>query len=103
VGHRFEALPANVRIALDIPATAPIDSLGPCGKNRPTFLSVRCNLGNERMSAVEKAKVIFTRHQELRGFLLLSVVMAPVLAVMIVAGYGFLVWFYQLMAGPPGG
>ena len=52
---------------------------------------------------MEKAKVIFTRHQELRGFLLLSVVMAPVLAVMIVAGYGFLVWFYQLMAGPPGG
>jgi nitrate reductase NapE len=28
--------------------------------------------------------------------------MAPVLSVIIVAGYGFLVWFYQLIAGPPG-
>jgi periplasmic nitrate reductase NapE len=51
---------------------------------------------------VEKANENFTKVQELRSFLFLSVVMAPVLAVMIVAGYGFLVWFYQLFAGPPG-
>ena len=44
----------------------------------------------------------FTRMQELRSFLFLSVVMAPVLAVMIVAGYGFIVWMIQLVAGPPG-
>jgi len=43
-----------------------------------------------------------TRAQELRAFLALSVVLAPVLAVGLVAGYGFLVWMYQLMAGPPG-
>jgi len=43
-----------------------------------------------------------TRQQELRAFLLLSVVMAPVLAVLIVSGYGFLVWMFQLIAGPPG-
>jgi nitrate reductase NapE len=43
-----------------------------------------------------------TPAQELRTFLLLSVVLAPVLAVGIVAGYGFLVWMYQLFAGPPG-
>jgi nitrate reductase NapE len=43
-----------------------------------------------------------TRAQELRGFLLLSVVMAPVLAVIVVGGYGFLVWMLQLLAGPPG-
>jgi nitrate reductase NapE len=43
-----------------------------------------------------------TRSQELRTFLLLSVVLAPVLAVGVVAGYGFLVWMYQLFAGPPG-
>ena len=35
-------------------------------------------------------------------FLLLTVVLAPVLAVMVVGGYGFLVWMYQLVAGPPG-
>ena len=45
----------------------------------------------------------FTKGQELRSFLFLSVVMAPVLAGIIVAGYGFLVWMYQLLlAGPPG-
>ncbi len=43
-----------------------------------------------------------SRAQELRSFLFLSVVMAPVLAVIVVSGYGFLVWMLQLMAGPPG-
>jgi len=28
-------------------------------------------------------------------------VLAPILAVIIVAGYGFAVWMYQLIAGPP--
>ena len=43
-----------------------------------------------------------TRAQELRSFLLLSVVLAPVLAVIIVSGYGFLVWMLQILTGPPG-
>jgi periplasmic nitrate reductase NapE len=43
-----------------------------------------------------------TKAQELRAFLTLSVVLAPVLAFALVAGYGFLVWMYQLFAGPPG-
>ena len=43
-----------------------------------------------------------SRGQELSLFLLLTVVLAPVLAVAIVGGYGFLVWMYQLIAGPPG-
>jgi periplasmic nitrate reductase NapE len=43
-----------------------------------------------------------TKSQELRAFLLLAVVMAPVAAVLLVSGYGFLVWMYQLFAGPPG-
>ena len=47
-------------------------------------------------------KITFTKSQELRSFLFLSVVMAPVIAGAIVAGYGFLVWMYQLFAGPPG-
>ena len=42
-----------------------------------------------------------TRSEELRSFLFFTVVMAPVLAVMIVGGYGFLVWMVQLVAGPP--
>ncbi|RZJ09656.1 MAG: periplasmic nitrate reductase, NapE protein [Rubrivivax sp.] len=43
-----------------------------------------------------------TRTEELRSFLFLSVVTAPVLAGMLVAGYGFVVWVYQMFAGPPG-
>jgi len=43
-----------------------------------------------------------TRAQELRAFLALSVVLAPVLAVAIVASYGLVVWMIQLVAGPPG-
>lgn len=51
---------------------------------------------------VEEGDAPFTRSQELKSFLFLSVVMAPILAGAIVAGYGFLVWMYQVIAGPPG-
>jgi periplasmic nitrate reductase NapE len=43
-----------------------------------------------------------TRAEELRSVLFLSIVMAPVLAVMLVGGYGFLIWMVQLVTGPPG-
>jgi len=52
---------------------------------------------------VEPKNESLTKTQEWRSFLFLSVVMAPVLAVIIVAGWGFLVWMFQLVAGPPGG
>ena len=42
------------------------------------------------------------KRRELRAFLFLTIVLAPVLSVVIVGGFGFLVWMYQLMAGPPG-
>lgn len=45
---------------------------------------------------------LHSKAQELRAFLVLSVVLAPVLAVGVVAGYGFLVWIVQMIAGPPG-
>jgi nitrate reductase NapE len=48
------------------------------------------------------AKPPSTRQEEFRSFLFFTVVMAPVLAVLIVAGYGFAVWMYQIVAGPPG-
>ena len=51
---------------------------------------------------MEDSKTTLTKAQELRGFLFLSVVMAPVLAVVLVSGYGFIVWMFQLVAGPPG-
>jgi nitrate reductase NapE len=45
----------------------------------------------------------FTKAQELRSFLFLTVVMAPVLTVLVVSGYGLLVWMVQLIGGPPTG
>lgn len=51
---------------------------------------------------MDEANSPHSRSQELRAFLFLSVVLAPVLAVAVVSGYGFLVWMYQLFAGPPG-
>lgn len=37
------------------------------------------------------------------AFLLLTAVVFPLLAVMLVAGYGFIVWIWQMFAGPPTG
>ena len=42
-----------------------------------------------------------TRQEELRSFLFFTVFMAPVIAVLLVAGYGFAVWMAQLIGGPP--
>lgn len=41
------------------------------------------------------------KRRELAVFIFLTFVLAPLLAVVIVAGYGFLVWIYQMVAGPP--
>jgi nitrate reductase NapE len=35
------------------------------------------------------------RREEFRSWLFLTVIMAPVLAVLIVSGYGFVVWMLQ--------
>lgn len=43
-----------------------------------------------------------TKRRELRLFLFLTIVLFPVLAVGIVAAYGFMVWMWQLVSGPPG-
>ena len=43
-----------------------------------------------------------TKTEETRSLIFLAVVMAPMVSVMIVGGFGFLVWMYQLLAGPPG-
>ena len=45
----------------------------------------------------------YTKAQELRSFLFLTVVMAPAVTVIFIAGYGFVIWMYQIIAGPPTG
>jgi nitrate reductase NapE len=42
------------------------------------------------------------RRREWAVFVALAFGLAPVLAVLIVATYGFGVWFFQMIAGPPG-
>ena len=44
---------------------------------------------------------IASKKQERLAFLLLAVLLAPVLAVAIVGGYGFIVWISQIIGGPP--
>lgn len=40
-----------------------------------------------------------TKAEELRAFLFLTVITAPVLAGASIVGYGFFVWMYQLVTG----
>ena len=35
------------------------------------------------------------------AFLFLTVILAPLLSVVIVGGYGFIVWISQIIFGPP--
>jgi periplasmic nitrate reductase NapE len=74
---------------------AQIDNAKRCAKNRPIPWPVMNDI-------VERPNEALTRKQELRSFVFLAVVMAPLLAVIIVSGWGFLVWMFQLFAGPPG-
>ena len=41
------------------------------------------------------------RKEEFRSGVFLAVVMAPVLAVLTVSGYGFIVWMWQTFVGGP--
>lgn len=42
------------------------------------------------------------KKEEWRTWLFFTVFVAPILAVLVVSGWGFLVWMYQLLiAGPP--
>lgn len=41
------------------------------------------------------------KRRELIVFIFLALVLAPILAVLVVSAYGFAVWMFQLIAGPP--
>lgn len=41
------------------------------------------------------------RHLELKVFGVLALLLAPILSIAAVGSYGFVVWMYQIMAGPP--
>jgi nitrate reductase NapE len=60
------------------------------------------NPGSSERTRETRPTPTSTRRKELSVFVFLTVVLAPVLAVAIVGGYGFLVWMYQMIYGPPG-
>jgi nitrate reductase NapE len=42
------------------------------------------------------------KQQEWRLFIFIIVFLFPILTVALVSAMGFSIWFYQLLAGPPG-
>jgi nitrate reductase NapE len=65
------------------------------------FLPV-CRLrSSEDMS--QPSSLVTTKWRETVVFLWLTAVAFPLLAVMFVAGYGFVVWMWQMFRGPPSG
>jgi len=45
---------------------------------------------------------VLTKRGERRVFLFIAVFLFPVLSVIVVGGYGFIIWMMQLIFGPPG-
>lgn len=43
-----------------------------------------------------------SRSQELLAFLVLAILIWPIIAIAVVGGWGFVVWIFQMIAGPPG-
>jgi nitrate reductase NapE len=55
---------------------------------------------NEEIGTMDETRV--EQRRELRAFLFLTIFLAPILAVGLVASWGFIVWIFQMFAGPPG-
>jgi nitrate reductase NapE len=64
--------------------------------------SADVSLHNKPKAAMSQPPETFTKAQELRSLVFLTAVLAPLLAVALVGGYGFIVWMVQLFTGPPG-
>ena len=54
------------------------------------------------VDALSKPARSIERRRERYAVFFLTIVLAPLIAVLVVAGFGFAVWMYQLIAGPPG-
>lgn len=58
------------------------------------------NSNNAEFGALPK--FVPSRRSELTVFLIIVALIWPIVTVGIVGGYGFAVWMYQIVAGPPG-
>ena len=45
---------------------------------------------------------VLTKRGERRVFLFIAVFLFPALSVVLIGGYGFLIWILQMIFGPPG-
>jgi len=57
---------------------------------------------NQHNPALSATEVRSARRAELTTFVILAFGIWPILAVAAVGSFGFLVWMYQIVAGPPG-
>jgi len=53
-------------------------------------------------SDTNEASSADTKRREWRMFVFIIVFLFPILTVALVGAYGFSIWMYQLLAGPPG-
>ena len=53
-------------------------------------------------SRIEAPAEAGAKRREITMFLVLAFAIWPILAVAVVGGYGFIVWMYQMVMGPPG-
>jgi len=83
----------------------------PCGSTRvqPCAASREKSVATHQGPAMSKpvdeavpAPARSSRRAELFVFLIVTALVWPVVAVGVVGGYGFLVWIYQMIVGPPG-
>lgn len=56
----------------------------------------------DKGSSIAEKRDPSTRRKELVAFLILAFGIWPIVAVGVVGGYGFLVWMWQMVFGPPG-
>lgn len=65
--------------------------------------SVRILYVTDHSNKIEPGRnSIRTPRDELIVFLIIVALVWPVMTIGVVGGYGFAVWMYQLVAGPPG-
>ena len=62
-----------------------------------------CRMSPQNRLESDDGECAVSRGEELRAFLMFTVVLAPLAAVACVGGYGFIVWMLQLIYGPPTG
>ncbi|HYC02586.1 MAG TPA: periplasmic nitrate reductase, NapE protein [Azospirillaceae bacterium] len=50
---------------------------------------------------MNRPAIILTKRQETLLFAFLAFILVPAISIGVVAGYGFCIWMYQILAGPP--